>query len=101
MEAKYRNTNTQIHKYSLAQITDKPNMCHIYEKLMIQGPQKQCSQCLACKYTYTNTQVQVHKFTNTVWVKFAERPNMCYINEKLMVQGLRKQCCRVLKTIND
>ena len=50
-EAKYKNTNIQIHKYKkqfgsvsfsqLRQFADKPNMCHIFEKEMIQGPQKQ------------------------------------------------------------
>ena len=42
-----------------------------------------------------NTQIKIHKYTNTVWVKFADRPNMCYTFEKLMVRGLQKQCSRV------
>ena len=32
---KYINTNTQIHKYSLL------NICYIFEKVMVRGPQKQ------------------------------------------------------------
>ena len=26
------------------QVADRPNMCYIFEKVMEQGPQKQCSQ---------------------------------------------------------
>ena len=44
---------------------------------------------------HANTQIQIHKYTNTVWVKFADRPNMCYIFEKVMVRGPQKQCSRV------
>ena len=39
---------------------------------------------------HANTQIQLHKYTNTVWVKFADRPNMCYIFEKVMVRGPQK-----------
>ena len=44
---------------------------------------------------HANTQIQLHKYKNTVWVKFADRPNMCYIFEKVMVRGPQKQCSRV------
>ena len=27
----------------------------------------------------TNTQIQIHKYTNTALVKVADKPNMCYI----------------------
>ena len=42
-----------------------------------------------------NTQIQIHKYTNTASVKVADRPNMCYIFEKVMVRGPQKQCSRV------
>ena len=38
---------------------------------------------------HANTQMQLHKYRNRVWVKFADRPNICYIFEKVMVQGLK------------
>ena len=53
---------------------------------MVRGPQKQCSRV---------SDIQIHKYTTTVWVKFADRPNMCYIFEKVMVQGPQKQCSRL------
>ena len=93
----HANTQIQIHKYTntaLARVEHIQNMCYIFEKVMLRGPQKQCSR--VCdkqipKYRYTNTQIELHKYTNTVWVKFADRPiyrpNMCYIFEKVMVMG--------------
>ena len=57
-----------------------------FEKEMVQGRQKQCSQVF---------DIQIHKYTNTFWVKFADRPNMCYIFEKVMVLGPQNQCSRV------
>ena len=39
--------------------------------------------------------MQIHKYSNTAWVKFADRPNMCYIFEKVMVRGLQKQRSRL------
>ena len=44
---------------------------------------------------HANKQIQIHKYTNTVWVKIADRPNMCYTFEKVMVQGPQKQCSRL------
>jgi len=94
----------QIHKYTntfWVKFEYRPNMCNIFEKVMVRGPQKQCyrvSDMQIQKYNYTNTeihkyslsvghantQIQLHKYTNTVWVKVADRPNMCYIFEKVM-----------------
>ena len=42
------NTNTQIHKYKytntvLVKFADSPNMCYIFEMVMVRGPQKQYS----------------------------------------------------------
>ena len=36
---------------------------------------------------YTNTQIQIHKYTNTACDEVPETPNMCYIFEKPRVQG--------------
>ena len=38
-----------------------------------------------------NTNTQIHKYTNTTWVKVTNRPNICYIFEKVMVQGSQNQ----------
>ena len=45
-------------------------------------------ECMTCKYTNTNT--QIHKYTNTASVKVADRPNMCYSFEKVMVREPKK-----------
>ena len=55
----------QIHKYkftntALVKVADRPNMCYIFEKVMALGPQKQCSRL---------SDVQLHKYTNKVWVE--------------------------------
>ena len=42
-------------------VADRPSMCYIFEKAMVQGPQKQCSQVSDVqthKDKYTNTQIQ-------------------------------------------
>ena len=38
------------------------------------------------KYTNTNTNTQIHKYTNTAWVKVVDRPIMCYIFENTNTQ---------------
>ena len=43
------------------QVADRPNMCYIFEKVMVQGPQKQCSQVSDVqthKDKYRNKQIQ-------------------------------------------
>ena len=73
-------------------------MWYIFEKEIVLGPLKQCSQVSDTqihKYKYTNTQ-----YTNTVLVKLSDRPNMWYIFEKVMVRGLQKQCSQVKKNKN-
>ena len=93
---KYTNTNTQIHIYTntaLVKVADKHDMCYIFEKVMVRGPQKQCSlmsdlQIHKYKYKYT----QIHKYANTALVKVADRHDRCYIFEKVMVRGPQKQC---------
>ena len=39
---------------------------------------------------YTNTQIQIHKYTNTACDEMPEKPTMCYIFEQLVVQGCKK-----------
>ena len=46
--------------------------------------------CLMHKYKNTNTNTQIHKYTNTAYDKVPERPNMWYIFEKKIVQGYQK-----------
>ena len=68
-------------------IADRPSMCYIFEKAMVQGPQKVFDKNKVCD-------MQMHKYiyTNTAWVKFPDRPNMSYIFEMVMVRGPQKQC---------
>ena len=88
MTCKYTNTNTQIHKYTntaLVKVADRHDMCYIFEKVMVWGPQKQCSWV-------SDLQIQKYKYTNTALVKVADRHNMCYIFETVMARGPQKQC---------
>ena len=48
-----------------------------------------------------NTQIQIHKYTNTAMVKIADRHDMCYIFEKVMVRGPQKQCSQVSADRHD
>ena len=41
---------------------------------------------------YTNTNTQIHKYTNTVWTESEDRHDICYIFEKLMLRGCQNQC---------
>ena len=41
---------------------------------------------------WPNTQIQIHKYTNTVWAESEDRHDMCYIFEKLMLRGCQNQC---------
>ena len=46
---KYKYTNTQTHKYTNTaydEVPEKPNMCYIFEKRIVQGYQKLCSHVL-------------------------------------------------------
>ena len=49
---------------------------------------------------YTNTQIQIHKYTNTACNEVPEMPNMCYIYEKPRVQGHQKMIFWTLKYTN-
>ena len=55
---KYTNT-------VLVKVTDMPNICYIFGKVMVWGPQKQCSWV---------SDVQIHKYINTASVKVTDRP---------------------------
>ena len=43
----------------------------------------------------TNTQIQIHKYTNTAYDKVPERPNKWHIFEKRIVQGYQLWCSHV------
>ena len=59
-------SESQIHKYiytntASIKVADRPNMCYIFEKVMVRGPQKQYSRVSDMqihKYNNTNTQIQ-------------------------------------------
>ena len=70
------NTQIQIHKYAntaLVKVADRHGMCYILYKVMVRGPQKQCSLV---------SDFQIHKYANTALIKVADRHEMCYIFEK-------------------
>merc|ERR1711989_71585 len=93
---KYKNTNSQIHKYTntaYEEVPERPNMWYIFEKRIVQGYQKLYSnvpnaQIQKYKYKihkYTNT--QIHKYTNTAYDEVPEGPNVWYTFEKRIAQG--------------
>ena len=54
------------------QVADRLNMCYIFENVMVQGPQKQCSQSSDVKiHKYKYTYTQIHKYTNTQRHKYS------------------------------
>ena len=63
------------------------------------GKETDLKNWVAPALKYQNAQIHKYKYTNTVWVKFADTPNMCYIFEKVMVRGPQKQCSWVFITI--
>ena len=60
-----------MHKYTntaSVKVAHRHNMCYIFAKVMVQGPQKQCSQVSDVqihKNKYTNTKTKKNKYTNT------------------------------------
>ena len=58
----------------------RPMIWYIFERQMVRGPQKQCSQV---------SDIQIHKYTNTVWVKFENRPNMWHILKRKSYKDLK------------
>ena len=58
------NTQIQIHKYvntALVKVADRQEMCYIFEKVMIPGPQK----TMPPGVWLANTQIHKYKYTNT------------------------------------
>ena len=86
---KYKNTNSQIHKYintAYDKVPERPNMCYIFEKRIDRGYYE-----LYFRVSNAQTQkIQVHKYTNTAYDEVPERPKMWYIFEKRIVQGNQK-----------
>ena len=82
---KYKNTKTQIHKYSIWRSARKTQHVVYYWK-------EDCSRILKiiipcaerAKTKIQNT--QIHKYTNTAYDEVPERPNMWYIFEERIVQ---------------
>ena len=91
---KYKNTNTQIHKYTNTQIQhmakyQKAPTCCIFLK---RGVFKDIKNDISMNqtYKYKNTNTETHKYTNTAYDKVPERPNMLYIFEERIVPGYQK-----------
>ena len=64
--------------------------CHIFlKRKWYEDLKSNVPKCLTSKYT------------NIVWVNFADKPNMCYIFEKSMVRGPQKQYSRVSDVSSD
>ena len=61
---KYTTSQIQIQKYTntvLVKVAYRHDMCYILEKVMVSGPQRQCSQM---------SDLQIHKYKNTALVKY-------------------------------
>ena len=48
--------------------------------------------------SYKNTQIQIHKYTNTAHYQVPERPNKWHIFEKRIVQGYQKLHSHTIQT---
>ena len=67
----------------------KDPICGIFLKRgLFSGIKNYIPICRTRKYTNTNT--EIHKYTNTAYDEIPERPNMWYIFEKRIVQGFQK-----------
>merc|ERR1711981_552453 len=55
------------------------------------------SKLILLSVSCTNTQIQIHKYTNTAHDEVPERPNLWYIFEKRIVQGYQKLYSHVPK----
>ena len=59
---KYTNT-------VLVKVTDMPNICYIFAKVMVHGSQKQCSRVSDVQiHKYKNTNTQIHFFQSCRYV---------------------------------
>ena len=83
---KYKYTNTQIQHMMKYQ---KDPICGIFLKRgLFRGIKNYIPICRTRKYTNTNT--EIHKYTNTAYDEVPERPNMWYFFEKRFFQGYKK-----------
>ena len=72
----------------------KDPTCGIFLKRgLFKGIKNDIPMCQTQKYTNTNT--QIHKYTNTAYDEVPEGPNMWYIFEKRIVQGYQKSYSHV------
>ena len=66
---------------------ERPNICYIFEKLVVQGWQIWHSQVSIPFNSSPGHSTRPQNAKKTVNRKLLERPNICYIFEKLVVQG--------------
>ena len=64
-----------------------PNQ-EIYENRLV----TKCSNLSKESLRWPNAQIQIDKYTNTVWTESEDRHDICYIFEKLMLRGCQNQC---------
>ena len=80
---KYKYTHTKIQHMIKCQ---KHPTCGIFLKIgLFKDIKNSISMCQTCKYK--NTNIQIHKYTNTAYDEAPERPNMWHVFEKRIVQG--------------
>ena len=66
----------------------KDPTCGIFLKRgLFKGIKNYIPICQTRKYTNTNAQIQMHRYTNTAYHKVPERPIIWYIFGKAIVQG--------------
>ena len=85
---------SQMHKYRFGQSGRKAE----HSLIFYVRPHIWCTvgkRTMLGDVVLANTQIQIHKYTNTAMVKIADRHNMCYIFEKVMARGPQKQCSLV------
>ena len=103
---KYANTNTNT---ALVEVAHRPNICYIFGMVMLQGPQRQCSQVSDMqihKYEYKWYEdlenndlgcviITVEGLNLALKFKCQQRLCMCYIFGKPWVQGSQRQWSQV------
>ena len=78
---KYKNTNTQLHKYSIIRSARKTQHVVYFWKEDCSRISKIIFPCAE----YTNTKIQIQKYTNKAYDEVPERSNMWYIFGKRIV----------------
>ena len=97
--ANTKNTNTKYTNTQIKHTTkcQKDPTCGIFLKRgLFKDLKNYIPKCLIQKYTNTNS--QIHKYTNTAYEEVPERPNMWYIFEKRIIQGYQKLYFHVSNT---